>query len=151
MMKIDRGALKMTQYKRPDTTAGLRHLALNVNNLETSVDFYTRLLGMNVEWQPDEDNYYLTSGNDNLALHRAKDVMGENTAEKKLLQSLDHLGFIIDKKDEVYDWFNFLKQEKVEILTEVKDHRDGARSFYCKDPDGNAVQIIYHPPLSSDK
>ena len=134
----------MSTYKRPETTAGMRHLALNVNNLESTLDFYTRLMGMEIEWQPDEDNYYLTSGNDNLALHRGKREIEAGSA-----QSLDHLGFIIDSKDEVFDWFNFLQQEKVEMLTEVKDHRDGARSFYCKDPDGNAVQIIYHPPLSA--
>ena len=123
----------------------MRHLALNVSNLENSVDFYTRLLGMTIEWQPDDDNYYLTSGNDNLALHRATKTIDKNSA-----QSLDHLGFIIDQAEQVNHWFNFLKQENVEMLTQVKDHRDGARSFYCKDPDGNAVQIIYHPPLSSN-
>ncbi|MCK5395979.1 MAG: VOC family protein [Gammaproteobacteria bacterium] len=133
----------MSQYERPGPTAGMRHLALNVNDLAGSVDFYTRLLGMTIEWQPDEDNYYLTSGNDNLALHRADNDVGESG-----VQSLDHLGFIIDKSDDVNRWFDFLQQEKVEMLTQVKNHRDGARSFYCKDPDGNAVQIIYHPPLS---
>lgn len=134
----------MSQYKRPETTAGMRHLALNVNNLDACVYFYTNLLGMEIEWQPDESNYYLTSGNDNLALHRAADKI-----EGKVASSLDHLGFIIDSRQQVIDWFNFLKQENIEMLTQVKDHRDGARSFYCKDPDGNAVQIIYHPPLSS--
>lgn len=134
----------MSQFKRPGVTAGLRHLALNVVDLDMSVDFYTRLLGMTLEWQPDADNYYLTSGNDNLALHRAKKSRANSNG-----QALDHLGFIIDKADDVYHWFNFLAQEKVEMLTQVKDHRDGARSFYCKDPDGNVVQIIYHPPISA--
>lgn len=146
--------------QRPGSTAGLRHLALNVNNLEACVDFYTRLLGMNVEWQPDENNYYLSSGNDNLALHRVRGT-GNDSANDDIsvgsaarvsdnsVQSLDHLGFIIDQADDVYRWYDFLQQEDVELLTRVKDHRDGARSFYCKDPDGNAVQIIYHPPLSA--
>jgi len=134
----------MAQYKRPGVTAGMRHLALNVIKLDACVDFYTRLLGMAVEWQPDADNYYLTSGDDNLALHRATKNIDASSG-----QTLDHLGFIIDKAEDVLHWFNFLQQEKVEMLTQVKDHRDGARSFYCKDPDGNAVQIIYHPPLSS--
>lgn len=134
----------MSQFKRPGVTAGMRHLALNVVDLDASVDFYTRLLGMTLEWQPDEDNYYLTSGNDNLALHRAKTGRADSKG-----QALDHLGFIIDKKDDVHHWFDFLEQEKVEMLTQVKDHRDGARSFYCKDPDGNVVQIIYHPPISA--
>jgi hypothetical protein len=34
------------------------------------------------------------------------------------------------------------------MLAEPRTHRDGARSFYCQDPDGNAVQILYHPPIS---
>ena len=142
----------MSIIKRPGVTAGLRHLALNVIRLDDTVDFYTRLLGMQVEWQPDADNYYLSSGNDNLALHRTGDArqtdMKEEAVRNKASQALDHLGFIIDVADDVYAWFDFLKQENVEMLTEVKDHRDGARSFYCKDPDGNSVQIIYHPPLS---
>ena len=29
-------------------------------------------MGMQVEWRPDPDNVYLTSGNDNLALHRVE-------------------------------------------------------------------------------
>jgi len=143
--------------KRPGTTAGLRHLALNVNNLEGCVDFYTRLLGMELEWQPDEDNYYLSSGNDNLALHRIDDTASDNSIAQasetsvgeKSVQALDHLGFIIDQAEDVYRWYDFLQQEEVVLLTRVKDHRDGARSFYCKDPDGNAVQIIFHPPLSA--
>jgi len=97
---------------------------------------------MKIEWQPDEDNYYLTSGNDNLALHRA------TSNSEKGAQSLDHLGFFLAKPEHVTDWFEFLKDADVEMLSEVKDHRDGARSFYCKDPDGNAVQMIFHQPLA---
>jgi len=62
----------MSHYKRPGATAGMSHLALNVSKLDECLDFYSHLLGMVVEWRPDEDNYYLTSGNDNLALHRVK-------------------------------------------------------------------------------
>ena len=33
--------------------------------------FYVDLLGFEVEWEPDADNVYLSSGIDNLALHRS--------------------------------------------------------------------------------
>ena len=55
----------------PPAHAGLRHVALYVEDLEKCVTFYTEVFGMDVEWQPDADNVFLTSGNDNLALHRA--------------------------------------------------------------------------------
>lgn len=126
---------------RPKSTAGMRHVALVVNNMEACEKFYCDLLGMNVEWKPDSDNVYLTSGNDNLALHR-----GEGSAAKQ--QILDHIGFIIDEIDQVDAWYRFMVENNVPIVKELKTHRDGARSFYCKDPENVTVQIIYHPPLA---
>jgi len=121
-------------------TAGLRHVALNIENLEAAERFYVDLLGMAVEWRPDPDNVYLTSGNDNLALHR---VPERGTAP----QALDHIGFILESPESVDDWYAFLCEREVRMKTAPRTHRDGARSFYCLDPDGNTVQMIYHPPL----
>jgi len=126
--------------QRPNATAGLRHVALNVVNLEASEKFYVELLGMTVEWRPDPDNVYLTSGNDNLALHRA-------SASIEGGQSLDHIGFILNHAEQVDQWHDFLKHHDVVIKAAPRTHRDGARSFYCQDPDGVTVQMIYHPPL----
>jgi hypothetical protein len=33
----------------------------------------------------------------------------------------------------------------VVIKAAPRTHRDGARSFYCLDPDGNTVQFIFLP------
>ncbi len=125
------------------STLGLRHLALTVKNLEACVAFYCNLLGMKVEWQPDADNVYLTTGQDNLALHRAPEGF-----EKSAYQSLDHLGFILKTPQMVDEWFQFFEEKKIKIKNKPRTHRDGARSFYCEDPDGNVVQMIYHPPIS---
>ena len=128
---------------RPSNTLGLRHLALTVKNLEACVAFYTDLMGMRIEWQPDSDNFYLTTGNDNFALHRApKDFI------KSSHQSLDHLGFLLKTSEEVDKWHEYFLENKVKIRAKPKTHRDGARSFYCEDPDENIIQMIYHPPLS---
>jgi len=99
---------------KPNPTTGMRHVALFVKNYEATEQFYVELLGMNVEWRPDANAVYLTSGNDNLALHRVG--------------------------------FDFLRGHDIKMKTEPRTHRDGARSFYCFDPDGNTVQMIFHPP-----
>ena len=119
----------------------MRHVALYVNQLEACVSFYTELLGMTIEWHPDPDNVYLTSGTDNLALHRA-------TQSAEDAQRLDHIGFIVDDIDQVDVWHAHLAGNGVRISKAPKTHRDGARSFYCEDPDGTHVQMIYHPPIS---
>jgi len=128
---------------RPAPTAGMRHVALFVEQFEAAIHFYTELLGMSVEWHPDPDNIYLSSGNDNLAVHRF-----HGGAREPAQQRLDHIGFIIDVPEQVDAWYEFLRANDVRIKNPPKTHRDGARSFYCLDPDGNAVQIIYHPPIS---
>ena len=127
---------------KPPPHSGMRHIALHSHDLEASLRFYTEVMGMTVEWNPDPDNYYLTSGNDNLALHRAMVPAGQGG------QRLDHLGFIVDKIQDVDEWHEHLRQRDVKILQAPKTHRDGARSLYCEDPDGAVVQIIYHPPLA---
>lgn len=129
--------------KQPAATAGLHHVALNVKDLVACEQFYTELLGMRVEWRPDADNVYLTGGSDNLALHRVSSEFGPDLAQR-----LDHIGFVINDIGQVDEWFAFLKSKGVSIVKEPKTHRDGARSFYCRDPAGNTVQLIYHPPLT---
>ena len=127
--------------ERPPSTTGMRHVALFVNNLEATAAFYTELLGMTVEWRPDADNVYLTSGNDNLALHRAEHTVAAG--------ALDHIGFFLDRPQDVDAWYAFLEHHEVPLFTAPRTHRDGARSFYCADPAGTRVQMIYHPPLAA--
>ncbi len=126
---------------KPKPIAGMHHVAIYISNFEETEEFYTNVLGMAVEWRPDDNNLYLTSGKDNLALHRRE--RGEIKETK-----LDHIGFIIDEIDQVDVWFEHMKEKGVHALTKPRTHRDGARSFYCEDPDGTRVQLIYHPPLS---
>lgn len=128
---------------RPGGMLGMHHVALFVQDLDACLHFYIDVLGMKLEWQPDPDNYYLTSGSDNLALHRAakSDVPSGP-------QRLDHIGFIMKTPADVDAWHTHFVQRGVKILQAPKTHRDGARSFYCADPVGNVVQMIYHPPIS---
>ena len=105
--------------------------------------FYVDLLGFAVEWQPDPDNVYLSSGIENLALHRVG--AGEGAGGPS---ALDHLGLIVRQADDVDRWAVFLESRGVTVVAAPRTHRDGARSCYVLDPDGNRVQIIHHPSIS---
>jgi catechol 2,3-dioxygenase-like lactoylglutathione lyase family enzyme len=125
---------------KPNPHIGMHHIAFFVKNFEACEKFYVDLLGMKIVWRPDENNLYLSSGNDNLALHRAP---AQFSPDK--YQHLDHIGFFMKERSDVDDWFEFLKSQQVMIKAPPKDHRDNTRSFYCADPDGNTVQMIYYP------
>jgi catechol 2,3-dioxygenase-like lactoylglutathione lyase family enzyme len=115
---------------------------LNARHLDEMRTFYVDVLGFEVEWEPDADNVYLSSGVDNLALHR---VRGSDTPGHG---ALDHIGLIVRSAAEVDGWAAFLEGKGIVLDRAPKTHRDGARSCYFRDPDGNAIQIIHHPPIS---
>lgn len=119
------------------STLGIRHIALFTADMARAEAFYCGVLGYQVEWRPDPDNLYLTNnGQDNLAIH--KGTPGKETR-------LDHFGIILRKAADVDAWHEHLKKW---AKTPPKTHRDGARSFYAADPDGNNLQFIHHPPIA---
>jgi len=120
---------------------GLRHLALKVADVPRSVDFYRRVFGMKIVWEPDPDNVYLSSGCDNLAIHRGE---GGDPAR----QHLDHLGFIVPTIADVEAGWEWVKANHIEVVNPLKHHRDGSVSFYIRDPDGNVIQALYEPTIS---
>jgi catechol 2,3-dioxygenase-like lactoylglutathione lyase family enzyme len=125
---------------------GLRHLALNVaaDRWDATLRFYRDGMGMGIDWQPDDAAVYLTSGTDNLALHRAEAVGRTHSA-------LDHLGFMTADAAAVEAWYARLSARAtslgIEILAKPRLHRDGATSFYLLDPAGNKVQIVHIPSI----
>jgi catechol 2,3-dioxygenase-like lactoylglutathione lyase family enzyme len=125
---------------------GLWHVALRVRDAATMRDFYVNLLGYEVEWEPDPANLYLSRGRDNLALHVDPGAPAAG-AGARAGGALDHLGFVVDSPEDVDAWAERLVSHGVALEQAVRTHRDGARSFYARDPEGNLLQFICHPPL----
>jgi catechol-2,3-dioxygenase len=123
----------------PPAKAHLWHVALNVTDVACMERFYADVLGFATEWKPDADNVYMTSGKDNLALH-----LGEKVGETRLA----HLGLVVSRAEDVDAWAEWLRRAGVVLLAEPRTHRDGARSLYLRDPEGNVIQILHHPPIS---
>ncbi|MEZ4429078.1 MAG: VOC family protein [Nannocystaceae bacterium] len=130
---------------------GLRHLALWIPDarFDATLRFYLEGMGMRVDWRPDPDNVYLTSGFDNLALHRVAE--GGPRRVEQATSPLDHLGFCVPAAEDVQAWWTRLSAQAealgVELLAAPKLHRDGATSFYLRDPAGHVVQIIHVPSI----
>ena len=120
---------------------GLHHVALQTPHYEEARSFYIEVMGFEVEWEPDSDNVYLTSGSDNLAIHRTAAIPDPN-------QNLDHIGILVATPEDVDSWYEHFNAKRIFVSEPPRTHRDGARSLYCLDPAGNKIQVIYHPPIS---
>ena len=125
---------------------GMRHIALKVRSAARSRSFYQDLFGLEVVWQPDRLNVYLSSGCDNIAIHEVPEVE-RGAGDSKL----DHLGFVIESVERVRELEADFRARGVTIVHPFKLHRDGSASFYCADPDGVVIQILYEPTLSCQR
>lgn len=123
---------------------GMRHIALKVKDIAKAKSFYQTMLGMDVVWEPDPQNVYLSSGSDNIALHQVTPGFASIAAE----QHLDHFGFIVESIERVKELEQQFRSAGVPIVHPFKIHRDGSASFYCADPDEIVIQMLYEPQLS---
>jgi catechol-2,3-dioxygenase len=125
---------------------GMRHIALKVSDLPRAKNFYQNVLGLQVVWEPDPHNVYLSSGCDNIALHQVAQRLAADAVERQL----DHLGFVVESIERVMELEQEFRSKGVNITHPFKMHRDGSASFYCTDPDGIVIQMLYEPHLSHD-
>ena len=125
----------------------MRHIALKVRDAARAKEFYCRLFGMEVVWEPDPQNIYLSSGWDNIAIHEVPKAFPQGAAEMQL----DHLGFVVESIGRVKELEQEFVSQGVKIVHPFKIHRDGSASFYCADPDGIVIQLLYEPTLSGQK
>jgi catechol 2,3-dioxygenase-like lactoylglutathione lyase family enzyme len=123
---------------------GMRHIAIKVKDVARSKSFYQEVLGMEVVWEPDAENVYLSSGCDNIAIHRVPADFANNAEERQL----DHLGFVVESIDRVKELEQEFMAMGVRLVHPFQLHRDGSASFYCADPDGIVIQMLYEPQLS---
>ena len=120
--------------KRVPHVQKLGHVAIRVKDVERAKSFYLSL-GMRLVWD-DSDWCYLEAGQgkDGLALLGP----GYKAAGP-------HFAFHFTDKSEVELLHDQLKKAGVSVGT-LHEHRDGTASFYLKDPEGNWLEMLYHPP-----
>lgn len=119
----------------------LEHVNLTVSDLDRSVDFYARLLGLRVRWQRDatddlpaaahvgDDRHYI-------AMFQATADAAEPRPDYGQV-GLNHFGFVVDDLDAVK---TRLGQLGVNAHSEA-DYEPGRRLYFF-DPDGIEVELI---------
>jgi catechol 2,3-dioxygenase-like lactoylglutathione lyase family enzyme len=118
---------------------GLDHFVLTVNNIEKTVDFYTRVLGMQ-QVIFGTGRKALQFGSQKINLHEAGREF-EPKAKHPIPGSAD-LCFIVEQ--ELLDIIEHLKQHNIAVEDGIVS-RTGAmgpiESIYLRDPDGNLIEL----------
>jgi catechol 2,3-dioxygenase-like lactoylglutathione lyase family enzyme len=110
---------------------GIDHVVLHVKDLARSKEFYTELLGMEVEhessWQ-----VFLRCGSQGVALFEAKDG-----AEVHRGDEMNHMALRLKTGE-----YEKVKAVLEEAGIQVSGRRDDPRCIYFSDPDGHRLQLL---------
>jgi lactoylglutathione lyase len=122
--------------------AKFSYVGIRVTDLERSIDFYTKLLGMTVKGrsrieQTKGETVGLESENGFVLELNYYEKESPYYAEYVVGEGLDHLAFNVDNLSEALEE---ARASGYEIVSEMKS--DGGRWAYIKDPNGIWVELF---------
>ena len=120
-------------------TTQLNHVALHIQDVEASCNFYSRILQLESIPRPDFDfpgAWFLLGADQELHLigGRELDVVGHNRG--------NHYALMVDDIDA---WEQHLVDQQIEYLPR-RTRPDGATQIFLKDPDGHVIELCTPPP-----
>jgi lactoylglutathione lyase len=123
--------------------AKFTYVGIRVTNLQKSIDFYTKLLGMKVvgrgkveQTKGETVGLETEKGGFNLELNYYEKNSPYNT-KYVVGEGLDHLAFKVDNLD---DALKEAKKAGYRTVLEIKS--DGSRWAYIEDPDGIWIELF---------
>jgi glyoxylase I family protein len=138
----------------PDTAASpvvtpalgaITHTALTVRDLDTSVPWYTRLIGADPVLDEDTGPFrhaVFALGDTLLGLHQFPEGIEEGAPTPRRL-GLDHVAFGVAGRAELAAWAGRLDELGIERGEIVDAHYGSGLAF--KDPDGLALELFCPP------
>jgi catechol 2,3-dioxygenase-like lactoylglutathione lyase family enzyme len=128
----------------PYQVRSLDHLVVNCGDVERSAAWYARVLGMTVERFGPDRRFALHFGTQKLNLRPAGAAAWEAAADDS--PGTQDLCFLVDAEPEAT--LRHLADQGVNVITGPVE-RAGARgpmtSVYCRDPDGNLIELARYP------
>lgn len=132
----------MTQLPKPRKFG---HIVLFVRDIHKSVDFYTKIVGLQVSDWIEDQMVFLRCGEDHHDLGLAqipRDAEGYNNTFYWHRAGLEHFAYQLGGLEEIEAAAKHLQANGVEIVRGIGKHGPGENLFLVfKDPDGNHVEF----------
>jgi catechol 2,3-dioxygenase len=123
---------------------GIDHVAFNVRNLDKSLEFYTKTIGLKItEREPSKPGieYFLDCGPSLLGIIQAKDLSHSHYFANEGLGA-NHFSFRVHSSDFEAMIAHF---EASKVKIEFAKKRSKSWSLYFYDPDGNKLEATAWP------
>ena len=136
----------MSDYILPEKTR-IGHVHLKVANLETSLDFYVRLLGFKIMATYGEDAAFISAGgyHHHIGLNTWQSKNGPRAPKNAV--GLFHTAILFPTQKDLAQILLRLTEHQYP-LTGAADH-GVSEALYLDDPDGNGVELYWDKPKES--
>ena len=125
------------QHETPAGVSPVRsfagHSAIAVEDIDCSIAFYAAL-GFEALWR-DPDWAFL----------RSPGGWGVDLLGPSYRGAGPHLGFHLEAGETLTGWHERCQAAGARGLGQIHSHRDGSRSIYASDPDGNTLEWVQEP------
>jgi catechol 2,3-dioxygenase-like lactoylglutathione lyase family enzyme len=123
----------------------LEHVNLTVSDLDRSVDFYTRLLGLHVRWRREGTDdlpaaAHIGTDDQYIAMFQAVGDASRPAPDYEGV-GLNHFGFVVDDLDATRD-----RLVNLGVAPHSEADYDPGRRLYFYDPDGIEVELVEYAP-----
>lgn len=116
---------------------GINHVTLRVNDIERSEEFYTNILGFEVEKRMGKGMTVYRIGTDSLVIVEAETEYDRSAKDYRV----DHFGFFVRTNEMVDELAEYFKENEVTIISGPANRKNG-RFIFIMDPDGNMIEIF---------
>jgi len=127
----------------------LGHLVMRVRDLERSVDFYTRVMGLTIMERSPSGTVFMsanTQKSHELAI-RAIGLDAPGPDDKRVGQA--HMAWQMETFEDLQELYNRLRENHVRIRR-IGDH-GVSLGVYLLDPDDNEIEVYYELPKAQWK
>ena len=121
---------------------GMEHLAVISKDTVKIKDWYQKMFGGEVVYDNGKGTYFLAFP-DKSMIEFIKSDLDNGTNELKT-GGIRHIALGVSK-EEFDPTVAKLREENVEVLTEVSESSSGIKTFFFRDIDGNILHLIYRP------
>jgi len=133
--------IRPSEYRLPDTTH-LGRVRLQVANLDRSLDFYERVLGMRVI-RRDTDSVSLGAHDDDREIVHLRQLKGVRPVPRRGLLGLYHFAILLPDRASLGRFVAHLTE--LEVHVGMSDHFV-SEAVYLSDPDGLGIEVYADRP-----
>ena len=131
------------------TFADVAHLALSVHDIDASVEWYERVLGLKKVLDLDTENYrksiLVNPENSGLKIAIVEHAATEDANFDETRVGLDHLSLRVAESTEVDSWRQWFADNGVTHSPDAPGAVPGSRVLVFRDPDNIQLEIFWEP------